>query len=79
MRILRSWLSGQVRIRHNLFPYLLLTESGQGQSGLAVGARLGQLGVSTLIIDKNGRIGDNWRNRYRVRNAPVMFQFVLIV
>jgi cation diffusion facilitator CzcD-associated flavoprotein CzcO len=27
-------------------------------------ARLQALGVSTLIIEKNKRIGDNWRNRY---------------
>lgn len=27
-------------------------------------ARLKQLGVPTLIIDRNERIGDNWRHRY---------------
>lgn len=27
-------------------------------------ARLKQLGVPTLIVDRNARIGDNWRNRY---------------
>ena len=27
-------------------------------------ARLKQLGVETLIVDRNPRIGDNWRNRY---------------
>ena len=37
-----------------------------GQSGLNVGARLQALGMSCLIIDKNSRIGDNWRHRYRV-------------
>jgi hypothetical protein len=37
---------------------------GAGQAGLSIGARLQQLGVSTLIVDKNERIGDNWRQRY---------------
>lgn len=37
-----------------------------GQAGLEIGARLGRLDVPTLIIDRNPRIGDNWRNRYRV-------------
>lgn len=37
---------------------------GAGQAGLAVAARLGLLGVDTLLVEKNSRIGDNWRNRY---------------
>ena len=37
---------------------------GGGQAGLAAAARLTQLGVDTLIIDKHERIGDNWRKRY---------------
>jgi len=37
---------------------------GGGQAALAVAARLGRLGVDTLIVEKNSRIGDNWRNRY---------------
>ena len=37
---------------------------GGGQAGLAVAARLTQLGVNTLIVDKHRRIGDNWRKRY---------------
>lgn len=37
---------------------------GAGQAGLDIAARLGQLGVDTLIVDKHQRIGDNWRNRY---------------
>lgn len=31
-----------------------------------MGARLQSLGVSCLIVDKSERVGDNWRNRYRV-------------
>ncbi|MET7841136.1 NAD(P)/FAD-dependent oxidoreductase [Streptomyces sp. NPDC005356] len=37
---------------------------GSGQAGLVVAANLEHLGVSALIIDKNERVGDNWRNRY---------------
>ena len=37
---------------------------GAGQAGLSIAARLTQLGVDTLVIDKNARVGDNWRNRY---------------
>ena len=38
---------------------------GGGQGGIALGARLRQLGVSTIIIEKNERAGDSWRNRYK--------------
>jgi putative flavoprotein involved in K+ transport len=37
---------------------------GGGQAGLAIAARLGQLQVDTLIVDREARIGDNWRRRY---------------
>ena len=37
---------------------------GGGQAGLAIAARLTQLGVDTLIVDRGERIGDNWRKRY---------------
>ncbi len=37
---------------------------GGGQAGLAIAARLGNLGIDTLIVDRNERIGDNWRRRY---------------
>jgi putative flavoprotein involved in K+ transport len=37
---------------------------GGGQAGLSIGARLTQLQVDTLIVDREQRIGDNWRNRY---------------
>jgi cation diffusion facilitator CzcD-associated flavoprotein CzcO len=37
---------------------------GGGQAGLSIAARLGQLGVDTLIVDRHARIGDNWRTRY---------------
>lgn len=37
---------------------------GGGQSGLCIAARLKQLQVDTLIVDREARIGDNWRKRY---------------
>ena len=37
---------------------------GGGQAGLSIAARLQQLGIDTLIVDRHERIGDNWRKRY---------------
>jgi len=37
---------------------------GAGQAGLTIAARLGQLGVDALVVEKLARVGDNWRNRY---------------
>jgi cation diffusion facilitator CzcD-associated flavoprotein CzcO len=37
---------------------------GGGQAGLTIAARLKQLLVDTLIVDREARVGDNWRNRY---------------
>jgi putative flavoprotein involved in K+ transport len=44
-------------------PYVLIIGGGQG--GIALGARLRQLGVPTIILEKNERAGDSWRNRYK--------------
>jgi putative flavoprotein involved in K+ transport len=54
---------------------------GAAQAGLSVAARLGLLGVDTLVVDRERRIGDSWRNRYhaltlhnetRVNHLPYM-------
>jgi cation diffusion facilitator CzcD-associated flavoprotein CzcO len=37
---------------------------GGGQAGLSIAARLKQLSIDTLIVDREQRIGDNWRKRY---------------
>src|SRR3954468_5950782 len=37
---------------------------GGGQAGLSIAARLKQLNVDALIVDREARIGDNWRTRY---------------
>ncbi|MBZ9920699.1 MULTISPECIES: NAD(P)/FAD-dependent oxidoreductase [unclassified Mesorhizobium] len=44
-------------------PYTVIIGGGQG--GIALGARLRQLGVPTIIIEKNERAGDSWRKRYK--------------
>lgn len=37
---------------------------GGGQSGLDVAARLKLIGVSALVVERQERIGDQWRGRY---------------
>ena len=37
---------------------------GGGHAGLSAAARLTQLGIDTLIVDRWPRVGDNWRRRY---------------
>ena len=46
---------------------------GCGQGGVALAAHLGVLGVDTLVLEKNERVGDSWRKRYRslVLHDPV--------
>ncbi|MGZ4607240.1 MAG: NAD(P)-binding domain-containing protein [Blastococcus sp.] len=44
-------------------PYVLVIGGGQG--GIALGARLRQIGVPALVIDKHDRPGDQWRGRYK--------------
>lgn len=54
-------------------PHTLIIGGGQG--GLALAARLRALGVPSLVVEKNPRAGDSWRNRYRtlVLHDPVWF------
>lgn len=37
---------------------------GAGHSGLMLAARLEHLGLPTLVVDRQERLGDNWRRRY---------------
>jgi putative flavoprotein involved in K+ transport len=37
---------------------------GGGHAGLSIAARLKALNVDTLIVDREARVGDNWRTRY---------------
>ncbi len=54
-------------------PYCVVIGGGQG--GIALGARLKQLHVPAIILEKNARPGDSWRNRYRslVLHDPVWY------
>ena len=44
-------------------PYVLVIGGGQG--GIALGARLRQLNVPAIVVDKHERPGDQWRKRYK--------------
>ena len=44
-------------------PYVVVVGGGQG--GIALGARLRQLGVPHVVIDRHARPGDQWRSRYK--------------
>ena len=74
-RTARSW--SEARRRQEEFedgePAVLVVGAGHGGLGLA--ARLGCLGVPTLVVDRNERIGDGWRNRYDslVLHDPVWY------
>ncbi|KAH6675284.1 hypothetical protein F5X68DRAFT_264412 [Plectosphaerella plurivora] len=48
---------------------------GAGQAGLSIAARLKVLGVNSLIVDQNEKVGDNWRKRYHqlVLHDPVWY------
>ncbi|MCX5496046.1 NAD(P)/FAD-dependent oxidoreductase [Kaistia dalseonensis] len=54
-------------------PYCLIIGGGQG--GIMLGARLKQLGVPAIIVERNAKAGDSWRNRYRslVLHDPVWY------
>lgn len=38
---------------------------GAGQAGLSLAARLDQFQADVLLVEKNSRVGNNWRRRYR--------------
>jgi len=59
-----NWEDKRVRARRfdDHDPAVLVV--GAGQAGLSIAARLGQLGVDTLVVDREARVGDNWRKRY---------------
>ena len=63
----QTWLERRQQeaeeLGHAEQPYVLVIGGGQG--GIALGARLRQLGVSHIVIDRQARPGDQWRNRYK--------------
>jgi putative flavoprotein involved in K+ transport len=54
-------------------PYCVIIGGGQG--GIMLGARLKRLGVPTIVLERNVRAGDSWRNRYKtlVLHDPVWY------
>ncbi|EEQ84673.1 flavin-binding monooxygenase [Blastomyces dermatitidis ER-3] len=70
-----TWLEKRARERSFKDSEPTVLVIGAGQAGLMIGARLGQLGIPTLIVERNARIGDNWRKRYKtlVTHDPVHY------
>ncbi|MER9974006.1 NAD(P)/FAD-dependent oxidoreductase [Mesorhizobium sp. M0085] len=72
-----TWLEAGARETRELGagqqPYCLVIGGGQG--GIMLGARLRQLAVPAIVIEKNAQAGDSWRNRYRslVLHDPVWY------
>jgi putative flavoprotein involved in K+ transport len=62
-----TWLEQREReaaeLGHETQPYVVIVGGGQG--GIALGARLRQLRVPTIIVERNERPGDSWRKRYK--------------
>jgi putative flavoprotein involved in K+ transport len=62
-----TWLEAREReareLGHTTQPDVVIVGGGQG--GIALGARLRQLGVPTIIVERNARPGDSWRKRYK--------------
>lgn len=73
----KTWLEAkqaeEAALGYQKQPYCVVVGGGQG--GVALGARLKQLDVPTIILEKNARPGDSWRNRYRslVLHDPVWY------
>ncbi|MEJ0017366.1 MAG: NAD(P)/FAD-dependent oxidoreductase [Acetobacteraceae bacterium] len=76
-----NWLDrrNKARLYADRDPAVLVV--GAAQAGLTIAARLALLGVDTLVIDREARIGDSWRRRYhaltlhnetRVNHLPYM-------
>jgi putative flavoprotein involved in K+ transport len=63
----RSWRENreaeQEALGRDEQPYVVVIGGGQG--GIALGARLRQLNVPAVVIDKHDRPGDQWRQRYK--------------
>ena len=63
----KTWLENrqqeEAELGYEHQPYCVIIGGGQG--GIGLGARLRRLGVPTIIVEKNARPGDSWRNRYK--------------
>ena len=63
----QTWLEARQQEERELGysqqPYCVIIGGGQGGIGLA--ARLRQLDVPTIVVERNPTPGDSWRNRYK--------------
>ena len=63
----QSWgqrrAADRAALGHEVQPDVVVIGGGQG--GIALGARLARLEVPTIIVEKNAKPGDSWRNRYK--------------
>ncbi|KAJ7238361.1 FAD/NAD-P-binding domain-containing protein [Mycena rebaudengoi] len=74
-----SDISRERRLKIEENPHVLII--GGGQTGLNMGARFKQMNIPALIVEKNPRVGDNWRQRYPTltlhstkRQATMLYQ-----
>lgn len=61
----KNWLdnrSEQINFEHD-DPQVIIV--GAGHSGLMLAARLKRLGLRTLVLEREKRVGDSWRLRYK--------------
>jgi putative flavoprotein involved in K+ transport len=67
IRARRSWLERRgeeaAALGRDVQPEVLVI--GGGQAGIVLGARLRQLDVATIVVDRHPRPGDQWRRRYK--------------
>jgi putative flavoprotein involved in K+ transport len=63
----KSWLEARQDEERTLGfakqPYVVVL--GGGQAGIILGARLKKLDVPAIVVEKNPKAGDSWRNRYK--------------
>ena len=63
----KTWAEGRAeeaaKLGYETQPYVVIVGGGQG--GIALGARLRQLDVPTVIVERNAPPGDSWRRRYK--------------
>ncbi|CAN5184037.1 NAD(P)/FAD-dependent oxidoreductase [soil metagenome] len=59
-----NWLDQRTKLQEfeDRDPVVLI--AGGGHSGIMAAVALEKLGVEALVVDKNERVGDNWRKRY---------------
>jgi putative flavoprotein involved in K+ transport len=58
-----AWDAEQAQMGRTTQPYVVVVGGGQG--GIALGARLRQLRIPHLVVDRHPRPGDQWRSRYK--------------